>query len=207
MNVHGSGTDFLITSLIHRDLYFISILNIYKAEFGIQPETEVCLLSWGYKLMHHKVQLPVLFKSHDHMLLKMTPSLAQLHWGSEFPSHEEILWENRWRKSSGTNDVPEMVLVFTLLSKHGDQNPEARAVSAGALWFFSLPWHWPTSWLAAVLRIPLKGSSWGFWWLTGNWYTNSPIHFPILKCYFSFYELVPQLYNCVLEIKRPSTEI
>lgn len=103
--------------------------------FGIQPETEICVLSWGYKLMHHKVQLPVLFKSHDHMLLKMmTPSLAQLHWGSEFPSHEEILWENRWRKSSGTNDVPEMVLVFTLLSKHRDQNPEARAVSAGALW-------------------------------------------------------------------------
>lgn len=32
-----------------------------------------------------------------------------------------------------------MVLVFTLLSKHGDQNTEARAVSAGALWFFSCP--------------------------------------------------------------------
>lgn len=30
-----------------------------------------------------------------------------------------------------------MVLVFTLLSKHGDQNPEARAVSAGASWYFS----------------------------------------------------------------------
>lgn len=28
-----------------------------------------------------------------------------------------------------------MVLVFTLLSKHGDQSPEARAVSAGALCF------------------------------------------------------------------------
>ena len=88
--------------------------------------------------MHHKVQLPVLFKSHNHMLLKtMTPSLASLHGGSEFPSREEVLWENRWRQSSGTDDVPEMVLVFTLLSKHGDQNPEARAVSAGALRVFS----------------------------------------------------------------------
>lgn len=72
---------------------------------------------------------------------------------------------------------------------------------AGALWVFFLPWHWPTSLLAAVLRIPLKGSSWGFWWLTGNWYTDNPIHFPTLKCYFSFYELVPQLYKRVLEIE------
>lgn len=94
-----------------------------------------------------------------------------------------------------------MVLVFTLLSKHGDQNPEARAVSAGASLFFFLPWHWPTSLLAAVLRILLKGSSWGFWWLTGNWYADNPIHFSTLKCYFSFYELVPQLYNYVLKIQ------
>lgn len=72
-----SGTHFLMTSLICRDLYFINILNIYKAAFGIQPKTVIFVLSWGYKLMHHKVQLPVLFKSHDHMLLKMTtPNLA-----------------------------------------------------------------------------------------------------------------------------------
>lgn len=32
-----------------------------------------------------------------------------------------------------------MVLVFTLLSKHGDQNPEAKAVSAGGLMFSFCP--------------------------------------------------------------------
>lgn len=62
-----SGTDLLTTSLICNDLYFISILTISKAVFGIQPETEICVLSWDYKLMHPKVQLPVLFKTHDHV--------------------------------------------------------------------------------------------------------------------------------------------
>lgn len=72
---------------------------------------------------------------------------------------------------------------------------------------FFLLWHWPTSLLAAVLRIPLKGSSWGFWWLTGNWYTDNPIHFPTLKCYFRFLWTCASTINCVLEIKRPSIEI
>lgn len=40
-----SGTDLLITSLTCNDLYFISILTISKAVFGIQPETEIRVLS------------------------------------------------------------------------------------------------------------------------------------------------------------------
>lgn len=122
------------------------------------------------------------------MLLKMvTPSLAQLHWGSEFPSHEEILWENRWGKSSGTNNVPEMVLFSPSWASTETRTPRPGLALQGFYGVF-LPWHWPTSLLAAVLRIPLKGSSWGFWWFTGNWYAILFI-FQLSKCYFSFYEL------------------
>lgn len=110
---------------------------------------------------------------------------------------KKVQWNKRRSRDGACFHPPEQA-----------RRPEHRGqgcLCRGPMVFF-LPWRWPTFLLAAVLRIPLKGSSWGFWWLTGNWYTDNPIHFRTLKSYFSFYELVPQLYNCVLEIKRPSTE-
>lgn len=81
-----------------------------------------------------------------------------------------------------------MVLVFTLLSKHRDQNPEARAGSAGVLWGFS------TLALTNFLTGCCPQNSFGrqflrFLVIYRKLVHMNPIHFPTLKCYFSFYEL------------------
>lgn len=100
-----------------------------------------------------------------------------------------------------------MVLVFTLLSKHRDQNPEARAGSAGVLWSFS----------ALALTNFLTGccpqNSFKRQFLRFLVIYRKLVHRQILLIFqlpsaiSVFMNFVPQLYNCVLEIRSPSTEI
>lgn len=156
--------------------------------FGIQPETEICVLSWGYKLMHPEVQLPVLFKSHDHVTengdsqfgiasLRVRISIS---WRNTLGKQmRKVQWNKQRSRDGACFHPPEQA-----------QRPEPRGqgwLCRGFMGFFCPGTDQLPYWLLSS-RIPLKGSSWGFWWFTGNWYTDD-IHFPTLKCYFSFYEL------------------
>lgn len=134
--------------------------------------------------MHPKVQLPVLFRTHDHV----TENGDSQFGTASLRVRISISWRNtlgklmrkvQWNKQRSRDGA-----FFTLLSKHRDQNPEARAGSAGVLWGFSALalTNFPTgccpqnSFERQFLRVLVIYRK-----LVCN-----PIHFPTLQVLFQF---------------------
>lgn len=157
--------------------------------FGIQPETEICVLSWGYKLTNLKVQLPVLFKTHDHVTengdsqfgitsLRVRISIS---WRNTLGKQmRKVQWNKQCSRDGACFHPPEQA-----------HRPEPWGQGLALQEFYGVfsalaLTNFPTG---CCPQNSFERQFWGFWWFTGNWYTDNHINFPTPKCYFSFYEL------------------
>lgn len=175
--------------------------------FGIQPETEICVLSWGYKLMHPKVQFPVLLKSHDHVTENGdsqfgTASLRvriSISWRNTLGKQmRKVQWNKQRSRDGACFHPPEQA-----------QRPEPRGqgwLCRGFMGFFCPGTDQLPYWLLSS-EFLWKAVPEVFGDLQEIGTQTILFIFQLSSAISVFMDFVPQLYNCVLEIRSPSTEI